>query len=888
MRLSDLRIEQFRKFRQPIEIGGLQPGLNILYGPNEAGKSTIAQAIRTVFLERHRVGGAAFQAMVLPRDEPSAAPRISVRFQLDGADCTLDKQYLVRQHAKLALGRNSYVDGDADDQLAQLLGFSLAPTGASRSGQQGIPGLLWIEQGSSAELREPVGSAVAMLDERLKDVIGQISSSRGAGIAVRLDKQLIALRRGGARDPGPLARSETALTQARSRCAELEQGSQDFARLIDELARLRAELATLNEQRPWHEQQQRLDALRQQHATLLPREQALQADRHVLQGLEQQIARLHQLSTEREQQLATHQEDQQRQTELQTDVQAAAQRMEAVRQILAEVTGRHDMARQRHDASRLQELRNGLEQALGNAAAQQQRIEEKLVQLRELDVHQAILREEQAAGSIDEEGVQTLEQLDQQRREAQVRQDAVATRIDFRLSGDATRLSSEQLGELHGSQRISAPVTLRIEGVGELDIIPGGSDVARLAADTVRLDGELHSLCGQLGVDSLAQARERFQASQGRRGRLDQLGIQRSTLLEGRDGGYWEKQLATLRGAQEQQRRQLVELPPPAADVTDASVSQTALDDAQRELSDAQVQLDAANAQLTETRLAEQRLAARIDEAAQRLLSDQVKQAAENRQRELQEAALQRDQRAERIAQAERTLAQENIDQIEADIQRYTQALAGSQQQRRRLEDGVREARAQLVALGADGLDEKLARSRAEVARLEQQLRAHRQREAALELLLSTLERHQQESTRQLYEPLRERLLHYLQMLFPAQALDLDIDELRPAILHRAGQPLDLEQYSHGTREQLGVLARFAYADLLAQANQPTLLMLDDALVHSDAGRREQMQRILFDAATRHQVLLFTCHPEHWRDAGAAAMIDVAALQLQQHTGTAS
>jgi hypothetical protein len=25
---------------------------------------------------------------------------------------------------------------------------------------------------------------------------------------------------------------------------------------------------------------------------------------------------------------------------------------------------------------------------------------------------------------------------------------------------------------------------------------------------------------------------------------------------------------------------------------------------------------------------------------------------------------------------------------------------------------------------------------------------------------------------------------------------------------------------------------------------------------------------VLFDAAQRHQVLLFTCHPEDWRDLG--------------------
>ena len=78
-----------------------------------------------------------------------------------------------------------------------------------------------------------------------------------------------------------------------------------------------------------------------------------------------------------------------------------------------------------------------------------------------------------------------------------------------------------------------------------------------------------------------------------------------------------------------------------------------------------------------------------------------------------------------------------------------------------------------------------------------------------------------------------------------------------------------LDSLSFGTREQLGILARFAYADLL-QAGRPTLLVLDDALVHADEGRRDFMKRALFDAATRHQILMFTCHGEAWRDLGVA------------------
>jgi hypothetical protein len=39
------------------------------------------------------------------------------------------------------------------------------------------------------------------------------------------------------------------------------------------------------------------------------------------------------------------------------------------------------------------------------------------------------------------------------------------------------------------------------------------------------------------------------------------------------------------------------------------------------------------------------------------------------------------------------------------------------------------------------------------------------------------------------------------------------------------------------------------------------------------------MKRILFDAAQRHQIPLFTCHPENWRDLGVAAR-DVQAFKV--------
>lgn len=54
MKLQRMRIEQLRQFRKPFVLENLQPGLNLIHGPNESGKSTLVRAIRAAFFERYR------------------------------------------------------------------------------------------------------------------------------------------------------------------------------------------------------------------------------------------------------------------------------------------------------------------------------------------------------------------------------------------------------------------------------------------------------------------------------------------------------------------------------------------------------------------------------------------------------------------------------------------------------------------------------------------------------------------------------------------------------------------------------------------------------------------------------------------------------------------
>ncbi|ART82295.1 hypothetical protein CBP31_06370 [Oceanisphaera profunda] len=172
-----------------------------------------------------------------------------------------------------------------------------------------------------------------------------------------------------------------------------------------------------------------------------------------------------------------------------------------------------------------------------------------------------------------------------------------------------------------------------------------------------------------------------------------------------------------------------------------------------------------------------------------------------------------------------------------------------------------------LQAEGANGMEELLRQQQQELDFQQQRLQQLERRANALVLLKQQLQDQRDQLTRKLQAPLQKHLNHYLNLLFPGAEIEVN-DQLIPTGFRRNGEQGNLVDLSFGTREQMGLIARLAYADLLSEAGQPTLIILVDSLVHSDRTRLEQMQRILFDAQNRHQILLFSCHPHNWQNLG--------------------
>lgn len=186
MKIKVVRIENFKRFRNRLEISGFTDGINLFVAPNESGKSTVAEAIRSAFFERHRSSSVEYMR---PWGDSSATPTIELEFELDGKPFRLTKAFLSKKRCELHIDRTSMDGAAAEDHLSTILGFRFPGKGASGPEHMGIPGLLWIKQGTSHDISDVVGFANDHLRNALGESLGELASTSGDGVLKNVERE---------------------------------------------------------------------------------------------------------------------------------------------------------------------------------------------------------------------------------------------------------------------------------------------------------------------------------------------------------------------------------------------------------------------------------------------------------------------------------------------------------------------------------------------------------------------------------------------------------------------------------------------------------------------------------------------------------------------------
>ena len=107
-----------------------------------------------------------------------------------------------------------------------------------------------------------------------------------------------------------------------------------------------------------------------------------------------------------------------------------------------------------------------------------------------------------------------------------------------------------------------------------------------------------------------------------------------------------------------------------------------------------------------------------------------------------------------------------------------------------------------------------------------------------------------------------------MQLLFPGAEITIDENLHIVGVVRDGGYEEAFGHLSMGTQEQIAVLVRLAFAEMLVEQKHPATVVLDDALVFSDDRRMGRMFDILNMVAERVQIIVFTCREQLFEGVG--------------------
>ena len=430
-------------------------------------------------------------------------------------------------------------------------------------------------------------------------------------------------------------------------------------------------------------------------------------------------------------------------------------------------------------------------------------------------------------------------------------------------------------------RRVAEALVLSLPGVAEITVVAGAAMAERrkrLEQATTRQ----RALCLESGVDDHAGAVAALAARRAAQAELARSEQRLALALDGEEPDALAQRLRDLEariGRRAAERAGAAPLPETleaadaaleAAEAVAARARESAEDWARRRDQTAQ-RFEQFDRRLSDTRTRiELTLQSRSD-LGQRLAAARAEscdEALEESRAARADAARECEARA---LEAERELAEREPEKLEERAARRRSALDADERALREQRDTLLRLLERLDNAGSEGRFERCQLAQARRERAERELAARHRRAGAARRLFEVL-REEREACRSHYAvPLAEAIAALGKPVFGA---DFEVElgpDLRVARRILGGTSLAESQLSAGAREQLALLARLAAARLAGGVP----LWLDDALGHSDPERLAALGPLLAAAGEHTQVIVLTCSPERFAHVPGARIVEL-------------
>ena len=882
MKLRKLSVNQFKRFTQPTTLEKLCDGLNLVVGPNELGKSTLLDVLRAVLFERY--SSRARPIIALQNDRSGAAPVVELVFEVDGAEYTLTKRFVKSPHARLQCPDGTLLEADAaEDRLRSLLGFAEAGSRGATSESLGMWGVLWVQQGQSFGRPDLPDSALASLSAGLESEVGMVLGGwRGRElpqiIEQRRDELVTAVRR---QPRGEYKDTLDDVSRLEQLLGERQQQQQEISETLEQLAAAEARLTRLEDGTQDQIDQEELTQAQEQLGEVMRHDLQLEAARSELQnrqGQLEQAQRVQSERTSRREELKTDQEHLRQETErlgeLQQRERKALAELGELRQAATNAEATAESAMQSEMSLR------GILDRISRSAE----LSDLLRRQSDVEAAQERLADAQSQAEqiqVTDESLQRIRQAAEIADKANAQLRVAATRISFEIPGD--RLAGF---EADGAPLTDPPATIEsVEAVaitiperGRILIEPAVAARDQLLRSEREARAELHAALSEVGAQSLAEA----QVLRDQRRDLEVIASAARLELERLVPSSGE---LTLQPRIDELRQLLAAIPPEGEmdHLPQRAHAEAALQSAQAELRKAR----------DEERIAREAVDVRAQAAAERGVEACTLENTVGNQTELIERRQERltsdseavsdqqfaealDTATKAVTEQQQTISALEEDwsasartQLEARISRLEKTIAQRASSRVETKIETVRLRERVEAHDSAGIDEAIEHTQHELEQAKRQRDRIERELEVLDLSAQTLRAAESEARERYLAPVVDRVHPYLQMVFPSAEIGMDEDLNITGMSRRAGYEESFDHLSMGTQEQIAVLVRLAFAEMLVDQGAPAAVILDDALVFSDDQRMRLMFDILSHAAQRVQIVVFTCREQLFEGLGA-------------------
>lgn len=882
MILEEIALRNWRQYREEHRFS-FGEGIELLVGANEAGKSTLLEALTRGVFDRHTSRSAELKA-IRPLGS-SLGPEVRLTWRRNGRRLRIIKRFLLDPVSELLSERDGSFEldheGDRADREARALFEAGDVRGVSKAQHRGLAQALWFLEREDPLPRVDWDRAVHGGLEALAQRGLQPEDERRLEEIIEREYSAIFTPKGRVS-----ARSELHALQEEVR--SLEAQAQHTDEQLGRLRRLALEMEEMDAQGPGIEED--LRAVRSERAVLAQRLESRRGreveKEHAEAALQKSLTRRSELKAA----LSRLRRAEKRQSAVDDRLfKAREAQTSRVQTLETDHRALHELRKLRSSSlepalerigPELSELRTTERaEALRSERA---RLEEELGEVRALREQVDCLARQLAAERGPEPqgwrtlvaGVRRLAVLEVDASEAQV-----AITIEDLDEGGITAVPATSR-DAGGVYRILRPTRFIVGNTTRFSVAPPRGE--RLL-EIERLDQEVEELCLRYALKRETVI-ERFEE---RSRRLELLEIKRELLLaaEGREADCRKRLVdlgEELRQLEERSSQPLL----PGVEEWTGERRRFRLLELEQERDRLQGALEA---EQRKERTLEKRYLSSVEETRSRE-SELTKLVAESAERGSEVAAIlqghesrgemeieaERAQRA--VVEARRLAARLGGDEVE-ELQSRDRKLAS-------LEDELQERQRRLVVDSADrasrrdelsrlGLHARLGELEAELAAQRERLAASQEEAEAVRVLYEMKDAYKAGSALRLSEPIRETVSRWWSFLSAESYSAVTLgSRLLPGDVgsRRYETGLSLENLSYGAWEQVVVLVRLAIAVALS-AEERQLVVLDDKLVHADPERMARFVKVLEEVGEHCQIVIATCNEASYDSLSAHRVV---------------